>query len=567
MRGGVRAEGAGALTGTCVCAGVFNHLSRSKESARALQNHGIMETLRRLAARAGMSGVAEAQEAYVGLANMAMANIAVGQDASCAAESTGSEIKAGSVRFKVSSIKSIVRFLKCAVEGQHTSGIRFRVYDVLYALASMCKCHERDLLGIECGLVDVAVQVTAEWRPGKYASIFSDAKASTHPVLELSTDILVHLAQSKACKARMRELYLESILDRLLLTAEGRVRDHVLKVLWVLRDEMEARESAKKIVAHVDSLRQLSAKYDCGGQGQGGLGDVSGLLQGAVSKDDLADLDQDLQTSFSCMNVSFVEHEKSHHESVAGAGYESDHSFNSQKLVGKTTAFCADTDRLRSNDRAADSAFVGHNGHMGPTSSSDCSQLDQEMYIRALESDARMREEHSKLLGMQLEALGEEVEALQQSVSVLSAEKARLALDVRDKDDRVLQVTRELIRMQQDSEQKTSAVGSPESCSRRGTIHKDSSLSRSDAILLGVFAVTSLVLVCMVACWFLEPETCPLIATADSRMLLDQLLGANWPHLLHPPAEADMNAECGKKNGLENGKERTKRGKLKAWIF
>jgi hypothetical protein len=564
VRRGVRAEGAGeVLTGTWVCAGVFNHLSRSKESARALQNHGIMETLRRLVGRAGTSGGAEAQEAYVGLANMAMANIAVGQDASCAAESTGSEVKAGSVRFKVSSIKSIVGFLKCAVEGQQTSGIRFRVYDVLYALDSMCKCHERDLLGIECGLVDAAVQVTAEWRPGKYSSIFSDAKASTHPVLELSTDILVHLAQSKACKARMRELYLESILDRLLLTAEGRVRDHVLKVLWVLRDEMEARESAKKIVAHVDSLRQLSAKYDCGGQGQGGLGDVSGLLEGAVSK---GDLDPDLQASFACINASVVEHEESYRESVAGAGSESEYFVNSQQLEGQTTAFCADTDSRRSDDRAADLAFVGHNGHMGPASSSD-SQLDQELYIRTLERDARMREEHSNLLGMQLEALGEEVEALQQSVSVLSAEKARLALDVRDKDDRVLQVTRELLRLQRESEQKTSAVGSPESHSRRGTIHKDSSLSRSDAILLGIFAVMALVFMCIVACWFLEPESCPLIATADSQMLLDQLLGANSPHLSHPPAEADVNAECGKKHGLEHGGERTKRGKLKAWIF
>jgi hypothetical protein len=56
------------------------------------------------------------------------------------------------------------------------------------------RCHERDLIGIECGLVDVAVEVTASWKPGQWASTFSDAKASTHPVLELSTDILMHLA-------------------------------------------------------------------------------------------------------------------------------------------------------------------------------------------------------------------------------------------------------------------------------------------------------------------------------------------------------------------------------------
>ncbi len=42
--------------------------------------------------------------------------------------------------------------------------------------------------------MDVAVEVTASWKPGQWASTFSDAKASTHPVLELSTDILMHLA-------------------------------------------------------------------------------------------------------------------------------------------------------------------------------------------------------------------------------------------------------------------------------------------------------------------------------------------------------------------------------------
>jgi len=55
---------------------------------------------------------------------------------------------------------------------------------------------------MECGLVDLAVQVTAEWKAGMYAALFSDAKASTHPVLELSTDILKHLAH-RCLSARM----------------------------------------------------------------------------------------------------------------------------------------------------------------------------------------------------------------------------------------------------------------------------------------------------------------------------------------------------------------------------
>jgi len=141
------------------------------------------------------------------------------------------------------------------------SSIFFRVYDVLYALDSLSKSHERNFLGIECGLVDLAVQVTAEWQPGKYASMFSNAKASTYPVLELSTDILKHLAQSAECKARMHHLRLESTLDRLLHTEEGAVRAHVLKVLWVLRDHLRVVESAIGIVAHVEILQSVSQLY------------------------------------------------------------------------------------------------------------------------------------------------------------------------------------------------------------------------------------------------------------------------------------------------------------------
>ena len=120
------------------------------------------------------------------------------------------------------------------------------------------------------------MQVTAEWAPGKYSSMFSDAKASTHPVLELSTDILKHLAHSDACKKRMHELYLVSTLDRLLLTEELVVREHVLKVLWVLRDHDKAVESAKAISSHVDTLRRVSDTY--------GLTAHGGKISRSVSK-------------------------------------------------------------------------------------------------------------------------------------------------------------------------------------------------------------------------------------------------------------------------------------------
>jgi hypothetical protein len=170
---------------------------------------------------------------------MAMANIAVRQ------EHHALELH----HTQTPAIKSIVGFLKLALGGGTMSGICFRVQDVLYALDSLCRyhqpkpqtpnpkpqtpnrfrvhdvlhaldslcmeaplrssvpnklsfssflracrCHERDLIGIECGLVDVAVEVTASWKLGQWTSTFSDAKASTHPVLELSTDILMHLA-------------------------------------------------------------------------------------------------------------------------------------------------------------------------------------------------------------------------------------------------------------------------------------------------------------------------------------------------------------------------------------
>ena len=78
---------------------------------------------------------------------------------------------------------------------------------------------------------------------------------------QLSTDILMHLAHSEACKQRMHALRLESALDRLLLTEEGIVRDHALKVLYVLRDKHEVKECALKIIHSVNHLRAVSTKY------------------------------------------------------------------------------------------------------------------------------------------------------------------------------------------------------------------------------------------------------------------------------------------------------------------
>ena len=174
---------------------------------------------------------------------------------------------------QVNAIKSIVNFLKLALEHQTMSGISFRVYDVLYALDSLSKCHDRDMIGIECGLVDVAVRVTADWEPGKYASLFSDAKASTHPVLELSSEILMHLARSERCRQRMSQLNLEMILDGLVVKEEhGKVREYAYKVLWVLRDKIRLAESVQGIAACIATMRDLADTYTYTADAQGPSG-------------------------------------------------------------------------------------------------------------------------------------------------------------------------------------------------------------------------------------------------------------------------------------------------------
>ena len=59
--------------------------------------------------------------------------------------------------YQTPAIKSIVGFLQGALENRQMSGIRFRVYDVLYALDCLSKCHDRKLIGIDCGLVCVCL--------------------------------------------------------------------------------------------------------------------------------------------------------------------------------------------------------------------------------------------------------------------------------------------------------------------------------------------------------------------------------------------------------------------------
>ena len=140
--------------------------------------------------------------------------------------------------------------------------------------------------------------LSSQWRPGKYSSIFAPEKASTHPVLELATDILMHLAHDEACRARMHELGLEPVLERLLYHEEGTVRQHVLKVsvawrislytyewvrsnkqkaqmtvrrlpmlycamqvLFAIRDQDKLKACTQDIVAGIQNLKLLAALY------------------------------------------------------------------------------------------------------------------------------------------------------------------------------------------------------------------------------------------------------------------------------------------------------------------
>ena len=92
-------------------AGIFNHLSRSVESASALQAIGVMDHLIAVTKRHNIEGSAVAHEAYVGLANMAMANIAAHQ------QHTVPTVFVSQTK----EIKSIVGFLKCAIEKRYSS--------------------------------------------------------------------------------------------------------------------------------------------------------------------------------------------------------------------------------------------------------------------------------------------------------------------------------------------------------------------------------------------------------------------------------------------------------------
>lgn len=96
-------------------AGVFQHLSRSPESARKLSAQGVLEALRD-AASGKKSGSSEARAAFMGLVNMAMANIVVRQQRQVL------QIETSQIR----GIKNIVGFLRLALHQQSFHGIVFR---------------------------------------------------------------------------------------------------------------------------------------------------------------------------------------------------------------------------------------------------------------------------------------------------------------------------------------------------------------------------------------------------------------------------------------------------------
>lgn len=95
--------------------GVFHHLSRSAKSARTLSDHGALEALRQVSA-SKQSGSAEACEAFVGLVNMAMANIIVRQQHQVLQIADS----------QIGGVRTIVHFLQLALHNRPFSGIFFR---------------------------------------------------------------------------------------------------------------------------------------------------------------------------------------------------------------------------------------------------------------------------------------------------------------------------------------------------------------------------------------------------------------------------------------------------------
>ena len=150
------------------------------------------------------------------------------------------------------------------------------------------------------------------------------------------------------------------------------------------------------------------------------------------------------------------------------------------------------------------------------------------------------------------------------------AEKQQLELNVREKDDRVLQVTREFIHLQQETQKKIMAALPSPSCRLHNTIHRDSPLTRSNALLLGMCALFITLALCMGVCWSIDADNCPLFATADGHMLFDWLMASgSTPARIFGSRETGQDVACGRRNEQAGGgaADLGRGSQIKAWIF
>ena len=242
--------------------GVVYQLSLSRGAARVLNAVGVCDALRRLLSRPRLAELAadEDEEPYVLVAHMALANLAA-----CGTALPQSQ---GAQSTPLRVLQRIVRVLACAVQGRQlptAPGLALRVSDVIVALKAVCACHDtdalRELVGLEAALVDHVARLVADWRGDD--DLYADATGSSLATLAMGIDIMAHLGQSERCLARMQQLGVDGSLARLTADAAAMadtgVRERVMTMLWMLREEGQLLVDVLALVASCDSLRRHAA--------------------------------------------------------------------------------------------------------------------------------------------------------------------------------------------------------------------------------------------------------------------------------------------------------------------
>ncbi len=226
----------------------FNHLSRSAPTATTLRRFQVHKALRELVQRQPHSTAGLAFQAYHALATMALANM------------TGKDDASGLTAEK-SSLSSIVMFLKIAIHRKEYSGIRFRVYDVLFTLSVLCCNKSNHATFWQNGLVELVVEVIKMFRKDAHSTQFTSRRALAYPVLESATDCVDSLSKSELCRSKMVEMGLIPHLELLVSQEQDAVQMHAAKALWAIRDRQLVVSSAETCVKSVTEVKSISERY------------------------------------------------------------------------------------------------------------------------------------------------------------------------------------------------------------------------------------------------------------------------------------------------------------------